>query len=285
MHAAVFDHTPCALGEGALWHPERACFFWFDILNGELLSRREGRSHARLFEDSVSAAGWIDADHLLVASSRALIKLQIDSGAQEEICALEADKPLTRSNDGRADPFGGFWIGTMGHRAEPGAGAIYRYYRGELRCLYPGLTIPNAICFAPDGQRAYFCDSSERKIMQVALDAVQGWPKGDPEVFVDLSIEAVNPDGAVIDQDGRLWNAQWGAGRVACYDTDGRFLQSLELPARHTSCPAFGGHGLDQMLVTTALQGLDAPRPGDGLTYIASFLDGTKGQREHQVVL
>lgn len=285
MHAVVYDHTPCALGEGALWHPERACFFWFDILNRELLSRREGRSHARLFEDSVSAAGWIDVDHLLVASSRALIKLHIDTGAQEEICALEADNPLTRSNDGRADPFGGFWIGTMGLRAEPGGGALYRYYRGELRCLYPGLTIPNAISFSPDGTRAYFCDSSERKILKVALDQTHGWPLGLPQVFVDLSDQSGAPDGAVVDQAGRLWNAQWGAGRVACYDADGAFVQALQLPARHTSCPAFGGYGLDQMLVTSALQGLDAPSQADGLTYLAAFLDGTKGQREHQVVL
>ncbi len=285
MQAAVYDHTPCALGEGALWHPERACFFWFDILNRELVTRRDERSHARLFEDPVSAAGWIDAQHLLVASSQALLRFNIDTGAHEDICSLEADNYATRSNDGRADPFGGFWIGTMGKRAEPGLGAIYRYYRGELRCLNPGLSIPNAICFAPDGRRAYFCDSVERKIMQVALDAAHGWPQGEPQVYLDLKAEWLNPDGAVVDQEGRLWNAQWGAGRVACYDVDGRFVTALELPAKHASCPAFGGHGLDQMLVTTALQGLDDPGPADGLTYIATFLDGTKGQREHQVLL
>ena len=57
---------------------------------------------------------------------------------------LEADRPGTRSNDGRADPHGGFWIGTMSKTAAEGEGAIYRYYRGEVRRLHPGITIPNS---------------------------------------------------------------------------------------------------------------------------------------------
>jgi sugar lactone lactonase YvrE len=67
--------------------------------------------------------------------------------------------PANRPNDGRADPQNGFWIGTMGKTHAPNAGAIYRYYRGELRRLFAGLTIPNAICFSPDGQSAYFTDT------------------------------------------------------------------------------------------------------------------------------
>lgn len=285
MQADIFDNTPCALGEGALWHPLRASFYWFDILNRELLSQRDGRSHARLFEDPVSAAGWIDADHLLVASARALLKVNIDSGSQETVCDLEADDPVTRSNDGRADPYGGFWIGTMGRRAEPGKGAIYRYFRGELRCLYPGLTIPNSICFAPDGLTAYFSDSTTRRIMKVALDAANGWPQGEPQVHLDFSAEGLVPDGAVVDEAGNLWNAQWGSGRVACYDSTGNFLQAVELPAKHTTCPAFGGAGRNLLLVTTAIQGLDAPGPADGLSYLVALMDGTQGQLEHQVLL
>ncbi len=285
MQPDIFDNTPCALGEGPLWHPLRACFYWFDILNRELLTQRDGRSHARLFEDPVSAAGWLDIDHLLVASARALLKVNIDTGEQETICDLEAEDPLTRSNDGRADPFGGFWIGTMGRRAEAGKGAIYRYYRGELRCLYPGLTIPNSICFSPDGTRAYFSDSTERKIMQVALDPAHGWPDGQPQVFLDLSADDLVPDGAVVDEVGCVWNAQWGAGRVACYGPDGGFIKAVAVPAKHSTCPAFGGAGRNLLLVTTAIQGLDEPGPADGLTYLQTFMDGTKGQLEHQVIL
>ena len=82
-----------------------------------------------------------------------------------EIAPLEADNPVTRSNDGRADPWGGFWIGTMGFNAEPQAGAIYRYYKGEVLPIVRNITISNAICFAPDRSCAYYTDTPTRQIM------------------------------------------------------------------------------------------------------------------------
>jgi sugar lactone lactonase YvrE len=93
--------------------------------------------------------------------------------------------------------------------------------------------------------------------MRVALDA-DGWPAGEPELFLDLSADALNPDGAVIDADGTTWIAQWGASRVAAYAPDGSFLRAVEFPAPHTSCPAFGGPDLTTLFCTSARQGMDA---------------------------
>ncbi|MEP6333662.1 MAG: SMP-30/gluconolactonase/LRE family protein, partial [Anderseniella sp.] len=122
----VFDSTPCTLGEGPLWHPERGQLFWFDII-GKTLFCREGQTlHQWRFDENVSAAGWVDRDTLLIASETGLFRFDIETGRQCLVQTLEADNAATRSNDGRADPWGGFWIGTMGKNAEPKAGAIYR---------------------------------------------------------------------------------------------------------------------------------------------------------------
>jgi len=282
MSVTVFDDRPCALGEGPLWHPMRKQLFWFDILGKRMLSRDATGPQVWQFDAHVSAAGWLDEETLLIASETALIRFDLATGTSEVVAPLEAGNPVTRSNDGRADPQGGFWIGTMGKRAEPGAGAIYRYFRGELRQLFPGITISNAICFAPSGQTAYFTDTPRRLIQSVALDQ-QGWPQGDPQVFIDLNAEGLAPDGAVVDAQGCLWNAQWGASRVARYGPDGRFLSALEVPAVQTTCPAFGGPGLRTLFVTSATDGLAKPAPGDGLTHQA-VLD-VAGQAEHQVIL
>lgn len=284
--SAVFDPTPCELGEGPLWHPEREQLFWFDILNRKLLTRTGGETRLWPFADMVSAGGWTGHDTLLIASETALLHLNLQSGARETIASLEADNPVTRSNDGRADPFGGFWIGTMGKATEPGAGAIYRYYQGELRRLYGPLTIPNAISFTPDGGHACFADTAQGKVWRVALDA-QGWPKGEPALFLDLSSEGLSPDGAVFDAAGIFWLAQWGASRVAAYGPDGRFMHAISFAAPHTSCPAFGGADLTTLFCTTARQGLTeadlATRPNSGMTFYAP--SGTQGQREHKVIL
>ena len=272
----IYDENQCQLGEGPLWHPLRKQLFWFDILG----QRLHTRGHHWQFDTYVSAAGWIDNDTLLVASAQALNKFTISTGAHETVCELEADNIVTRSNDGRADPFGGFWIGTMGINAEDGAGAIYRYYKGELRQLYAPITISNAICFSPDGKTAYFTDTPTQQIMRVALDS-EGWPVSDPVLHIDLQGTPFRPDGAVIDANGNLWNAQWGVGRVAGYDLKGQFFESFSFAGCQSSCPAFGGEDLTTLFCTSAAVGLDGPEQGKTFAVETNI----PGQKEHRVIL
>lgn len=284
-HIMIYDPRPCALGEGPLWHPLRAQLFWFDIIGKRLLSRLGEVPLEWQFDQHISAAGWKDANNLLVATETGLIQFDIDTGKHRPLIPLEADNPVTRSNDGRTDAHGGFWIGTMGKNAESEAGAIYRYYRGELRQLFSKITIPNAICFAPDGRTAYFTDTVKRIIWRQYLEEKSGWPVGEPEPHIDLRKTGLNPDGAVVDADGCLWNAQWGAGRVARYGFDGQFKQALEIPATQASCPAFGGPDLTQIFVTSASADLAASAPdavAAGKTYVLQT--GVNGQAEHQVI-
>ncbi|WP_299611537.1 SMP-30/gluconolactonase/LRE family protein [uncultured Tateyamaria sp.] len=275
----VFDDTVCTLGEGPMWHPERGELFWFDIL-GKRMFAKGAQRREWVFDEHVSACGWVDRDTLLMASASGLWRFDIPTGDRELVTALEAGNPVTRSNDGRADPQGGFWIGTMGLNAEPYAGAIYRFYRGELRQFFDRITISNAICFAPDGTRAYFADTFSQQIQTVGLDA-HGWPAGEVEVFVDLRADDLNPDGAVVDADGAVWSAQWGASRIACYGPDGSFLRAIEVPTSQASCPAFGGHDATTLFVTTAAVGVQDTNAGK--TFYGPA--GVTGQREHQVIL
>jgi sugar lactone lactonase YvrE len=171
----------------------------------------------------------------------------------------------------------------MGKKAEAKAGAIYRYYHGDLVQLFPEITIPNAICFAPDGHTAYFTDTPLRQILAVDLDA-EGWPCSAPRVAVDLTGTTDNPDGAVVDAQGNIWNAQWGAARLACYSPQGVLLQTLEIGAAHATCPAFAGAS-GQIFCTSATEGIapEARTGHDGQTFVAEV--SAIGQLEHQVIL
>lgn len=256
MSAVVHDPRVGELGEGAFWHPERKAFYWFDILH-KRLHAPDGQSF--VFPEMVSAMGWVDATTAVVASESGLLRVNLEDGRFAPLVAIKAGQPETRSNDGRADRQGGFWWGTMGKRggADRGKGAIWRFYKGEVRQLVPGLTIPNAICFSPDGRVAHYADTVEQKVWQLDLDA-EGWPMAAPRLFLDLGPQGIYPDGAVICAEGLFWNAQWGAGRVAAYAPDGRFVRAVAVGAPHASCPAFAGEGLGDLLVTTAQEGMDA---------------------------
>ncbi len=280
MTSTVFSDTQCVLGEGIFWHPLRQSVFWFDILSHRLYERSGETQSLWQFDRAVSAAGWVDETRLLIASERDLFVFDLEAKTETHLVDLERDNAVTRSNDGRADPKGGFWIGTMGYNLEPEAGAIYRWYKGELRPLFDRLTIPNAICFAPDGTFAYFTDTPTKIIRRVSLDA-EGWPIGEPVAWLDLTQEGLNPDGAVVDTAGNLWNAQWGASRVACYDSSGQFVEAMAFPAGQISCPAFGGAAMDQLFATSAAEGVSDPMAGQ----VFCAKTQSKGQAEHQVQL
>lgn len=288
MSAQVFDTTPCSLGEGPLWHPQAQRLFWFDINAKRLFAKGLGETaHADLtqwqFDEHVSAAGWLDTQRLLIASETQLMEFDTQTGESSYVTGLEADNPVTRSNDGRADPWGGFWIGTMGKGLEPQAGAIYRYHQGVLRKLFDKITIPNAICFAPDGAFACFTDTPSKLIQKVPLDPNTGWPAGDPVPFIDLSLKASGPDGAVMDHEGTLWLAEWGAGRVTGYGSDGAERGHFAAPATQISCPSFGGPELTTLFATSAAENLSQPDAAQGQTFC--WDTPHTGQAEHQVRL
>lgn len=281
MTPKTLDNTQCTLGEGPIWHPERGQLCWFDIMEKQLHIGPGTGARVWQFDEHVSASGWLDHDHLLIASETKLFRFNLETGQSQTVCPLEADNGVTRSNDGRADPWGGFWIGTMGKNAEPGAGAIYRFYRGELSVIVPNVTVSNAICFSPDRSCAYYADTVTHKIMRLSLDAETGAPNGQASVFVDMSDKGLNPDGAVVDAQGYVWNAQWGASRVARYDPSGAFVDAITFPARQISCPAFGGPDMTTLFVTSAAIGLNGP--DEGKTFVVETTSA--GQFEHRVLL
>ncbi len=255
MSVKIFDPTPCALGEGPLYAHGR--LFWFDILNRRLLARAPGDAEAATwsFDEMFSAAGILPDGELLLASETGLWRFSPSTGSRERIVAVEADNPATRSNDGRADRQGGFWIGTMGKSGEKVAGSIWRYHKGDLRRLVENVTVSNAICFAPDGRRGYYADTGTRRIMTWALDA-DGWPAEEASVLIDLA-EVGPPDGAVTDGEGALWVALWGQSRAVRILPDGAIDTQIALPAPQPTCPAFGAD-LSTLYFTSAREGMDA---------------------------
>ena len=247
---------PCSLGEGPLWHPGLESLFWFDINSHKMFNWKNGILKTWTFSEPVSAAGWIDDDHLIIASASALIKFSISKDTRETLIDLEADMPHTRSNDGRADPWGGFWIGTMGLKAEQGAGSIYRFYQGQLKKLQERITIPNSICFSPDRKFVYFTDTSQKKILKQDLDQLTGWPLNEPSILINLKSQGLHPDGSICDSQGYIWNAQYGASRVARYSPEGWLDRVEEVPVSQVTCPSLGGKFFDTLYITSASQGL-----------------------------
>lgn len=251
----------CTLGEGLLWWADRESLIWTDIHGARLwrhsVASAETRSWAlpgRLGSMAICTSGA-----LLLAMAKGLCFADLDAATGEEIqpvpiIPLELELDTTRVNDGRTDRAGNFVFGTMNE--DPGEAAIGSFYQystsaGLRRLDLGGVHIPNSICFSLDGRTMYFCDSNQRRIMQCDYDAAAA-SVANLRAFAALGPGSSTPDGSVIDADGRLWNAEWGAARICRYDERGQVERSIRVPAKNPTCPAFGGPSLDDLYVTSA---------------------------------
>jgi sugar lactone lactonase YvrE len=281
------DHV-CELGEGPSYDPATGTLYWFDILNGLLVEHRSGtvtKTHA--LGRMASAIAVIDGARQLVSTETGLYVREAGTGRLSPHTPIEADDAATRSNDGRVHPCGAFWVSTMGKKAERGAGSIYWFFKGELRRLFAGISIPNSIAFPADGAVAYFTDSATGLLMRTECDPATGLPQGEPKVFADRGGGAGDHDGSVVDADGTLWNARWGEGRLTAYAPDGRLVRSVSVPAAQASCPAFFGPAADRLAVTSAWAGMDgtqrAADPNAGKTFLVDL--PVRGRFEPRVLI
>lgn len=279
----TFDNRQCLLGEGVFWHPERKQVFWFDILNKKLLSSVNGLQERWQFDEYVSAAGWVTHSKLLIAGETGLFSFDVDSGAREDVCALEAENVANRSNDAKADPWGGFWVSTMSKDGLSNQGAIYRYYKGDVRQLHREFTTPNSICFHEPMSVAYFSDTRRRKIYSQKLCPSSGWPIEDASDLIDFSDEGLKPDGAVTDLAGNLWCCLYGASRLICISSAGEVLGSIHVPVKQPTCPAFGGVDLQTLYFTSAAKDLVDTNLMQGQTFAIDV--NARGKPEPQVFL
>lgn len=273
FQGTVLDSTQLMLGEGPSFDPISKRIGWLNIIGKELheLDPASGEKTVTSLPFMASVVAAIDAERQLLGTEDGLFIRNRSTGELSLHVDFEPNKPGNRSNDGRVHQSGALWIGTMGKKAEDGAGAIYHVAKGVVTTLFDAISIPNAICFSPDGATAYFVDTNVNRLMKVALDPATGLPTGAPSIFLDRSEDEGGIDGAVCDAEGNIWNARWGEGAIDRYDPTGRHTDHYELPASKTTCPAFFTASADRLLVTSACEGLEDDEIKDNPMHGATF--------------
>jgi len=244
------------LGECPVWDGDRQRLYFVDVYNHRVHQFDPATGETRYFDtgEVVSAIALMGSDRLLISLRNRLAFLDTQTGDIAVQHTAEFPHPDdTRFNDGKCDARGRFWIGTC--TDTKGQAALYRYDPdGSFQVMETGLTISNGLGWSPDGATFYLTDSAQHKIF--AYDFVEETGEiGDRRVLVDLTDEAVEPDGLAIDVEGNLWSALWGGGCVACFDSTGKERLRVPLPAPCPTCPIFGGPSLSTLYVTSASVG------------------------------
>jgi sugar lactone lactonase YvrE len=163
-------------------------------------------------------------------------------------------------NDGKVDPGGRFWAGSMHTEERRNAGSLYRLEPdGQVTVMIEHVTISNGLAWSPDRQTFYFIDSATREVAAYEHDPSDG-SLGARRVAVRIADGAGTPDGMAIDTEGLLWVALWDGWAVHRYAPDGELVDIVEVPVARPTCPVFGGPDLRQLFVTSARLGADKDR-------------------------
>ncbi len=243
--------------EGPVWDPHAACLYFVDIMQGRVHRFDPALRTQRTFEigaavGSVGAVALTERNDLVLAVRDGFARLNPRTGAVSKIADVEADRPNQRMNDGKVDPEGRFWAGTMALDETPAAGSLYRLDRdGRVHSMLPDVTISNGIDWSADAQTMYYVDSPTRRIDMFDFDLASG-AISNRRALVRIPKEHGIPDGLTVDADGCVWVALWRGSAVHRYTPYGFLDAVVRLP---TSCPtscAFGGPDLSDLFITTA---------------------------------
>ena len=246
------------LGECVLWRDSDQSVWWTDVQSCRLYRLSWPSLALTVYETperlcSFSFMAGTDREILAAFASG----LAIYDPEENHICWLDQPKELggsLRLNDGRTDPSGRFWVGSMSEDLRPSGRLYCAGKAGILNTRQEGVRISNGICWAPHGRTMYFTDSPSREIKRCSYDVKTG-RLGSWEPFATVS--AGEPDGAITDAHGTYWFAHWGEGCVSGLDNNGSLVGQIAIDTPNTTCPVLGGPNGNLLFVTSARQGLD----------------------------
>ncbi len=251
---AVVDAGRDVLGESPVWSTDEQVLYWVDIRR-KLLRRFDpatGQVEQWDTADTVGSVALRASGGVILALSSGICAHTPATGLVTLFPFPQGEPESQRFNDGRCDPRGRFWIGTMSDVARVPTGSLYRI-DPDLACtrFLDGITVPNSLCWNREGTRMYFADTVKQTIYVFDYAPDTGMPTNQ-RIFATTSGREGRPDGSTVDAEGYLWNADFFGWSVTRYAPDGSIDRIIELPVQCPTSCAFGGPSLETLFVTTA---------------------------------
>ncbi|XP_049872786.1 regucalcin-like [Pectinophora gossypiella] len=283
---------PLVLGEGPHWDEKQQALYFVSIVEHSIHKYVPSTgTHTKTKLDG--RVGFIvpvegTSDQFVVGVERKFLVVQWDgedgtpARVVRQLADVDPEYPRNRINDGKADPRGRLFAGTMGHEEPIGTvdkkkGSLFRLDGAKIKTLCSGIDISNGLAWDLKRKTFYYTDSLEENIRQYDYDVETGEISNMKYIF-DFKANKIEgvPDGTTIDTDGNLWVAVFNGSCILKIDpTSGELLQKVPIPAKQVTSATFGGPNYDIMFVTSASLD-DEQKPPCGATFMVTGL-GVKG--------
>ena len=247
------------LGEGPVWRAETQDLVWVDIESARVCCFNPATGENQTWDvgEKPGLAVPTKQGDLILGTSVGFVRLDLASGVLSPIIDPEQDLPNNRFNDGKVDPEGRLWAGTMGLDEAPNVGSLYRLNRNlSADKLFDQVSISNGMAWTSDQKTFYYIDSPTRRVDVFDCD-MAGGTVSDRRTAFGLPEGMGYPDGMSIDNEGMLWVALWQGWGVARFAPGGALLAKVEVPVECVTSCCFGGENWDELYITTSSRDLD----------------------------
>ena len=280
---AILEYeTQAQLGEGAFWNHQTQELFWVDI-EGKKLHIYNPKSKLNKTLEMPSRIGTVvpkDYNNAVVALEHGINLVNTEHGEITLLSDTESDKPYNRFNDGKCDPKGRFWIGSMSFDTKTKSGALYMLSpNGSVEKKLDSVTISNGMVWTKDHKTMYYIDTPLKNIRAFDYNNETGEINNE-RVAVIIADSLGFADGMTIDENDNLWVGLWNGNGVGHFNPkSGKLIQKIQVPAQNVTSCAFGGKNLDTLYITTASLGMPEENislyPNAGSIF--KYVPGVKG--------
>ncbi|MCD6566801.1 MAG: SMP-30/gluconolactonase/LRE family protein [Bacteroidales bacterium] len=259
MKAELVLDAKASLGEGAIWNQKEKLLYWIDIEEGILHKFNPVSAEDAQFNLNKKIGTVVPSEKggLLVALEDGIWHYDIINDSISFIANPAENSSEIRFNDGKCDPAGRLWVGTMSLTGKQKAGALYCLNNNEnIEKKIDSVSISNGIVWSLDNTKMYYIDTPTGKVKEYDYNIATAEISFRRDAIV-IPPDMGHPDGMTIDSEGNLWIALWGGSAVGCWNPDdGKLLYKINVPVLNVTSCAFGGENLETLFITTASQGI-----------------------------
>ncbi len=284
-HSSItpIEQSITELGESPLWDHRLNRLYWVDIMQGKVLWMDMKTGHHSFIKLATSVGTLAlsdDPEQILLASGDGFARLHLQTEIVTAIHDPEAEIAGNRFNDGKIDPRGCFWAGTMAIDGQGTAGSLYCLDAdSQVERKLIDVACSNGLVWNQAHDTFYYIDTGKRSVDAFDYDLSTG-VISNRRILLSIGEEDGYPDGMTIDAEGALWVALWGASSVIRIDPVSQtIIQRIDLPVSQVTSCAFGGDDFSILFITTANIGLtDTQKANEPLAgSIFTTEEGVKG--------
>ena len=249
--------TKAFLGEGALWVKSLNSIYFTDIKRKKIFTFNTKTKRKKIIKinKEIGFLSHIKKNIFILGLKGELRIVNLKNNKKIKSIFIEIDKPLNRLNDGKTDPSGRLWFGSMDNLER-------NIQNGSLYCLNKNLKlkmvdnkymITNGPAFINE-KNFYHTDTKKRIIYKIKID--NNLNILEKKIFKKfLGVEGF-PDGMTTDRFKNLWVCHFGGSSISVFNQKGKKIYKIKLPAKNVTNCAFGGANNNDLYITTALKGL-----------------------------